>query len=67
MNAADMRSRRIEDEARHDGREASILQKRHRVYVTARERCPRRWTGHTRNWTPIKTVRLNPEHGLGSH
>lgn len=52
---------------RHDGRETSILEQRHGVYLAARERRPRRWTGHTRNWTPIKTVRLNPEHGLGRH
>jgi hypothetical protein len=50
---------------RHDGRETSILEQRHCVYLAARKRYPRRWTGHTRNWTPIKTVRLNPEHGLG--
>jgi putative transposase len=50
---------------RHDGREVAILEQRHRVYLAARERWPRRWTRHTRNWTPIATVRLNPEHGLG--
>lgn len=49
---------------RHDRRETAILEQRHRVYLAARERCPRRWTRHTRNWTPIATVRLNPEHGL---
>jgi len=49
---------------RHDGREKAILEQRHRVYLAARERCPHRWTRHTRDWTPIATVRLNPEHGL---
>jgi len=49
---------------RHDGREIAILDQRHRVYAAARERCPGRWTRNTRNWTPIATVRLNPEHGL---
>jgi len=49
---------------RHDGRETAILEQRHRLYLAARERCPCRWTRHTRNWTPIATVRLNPEHGL---
>jgi len=52
---------------RHDGRETKILEQRHRVYLAARERCPRRWTGHTRNWNPIAIVRLNPEHGLGQN
>lgn len=49
---------------RHDGREASILAHRHRVYLAARARHPSRWSRHTRNWTPIAEVRLNPEHGL---
>jgi len=47
----------------HDGREAKILAHRHRVYLAARDRNPARWTRHTRNWTPVATVRLNPEHG----
>ncbi len=50
---------------RHDGRETAILAQRHRVYLAARARCPRRWSRHTRNWTPVATVRLNPAHGLG--
>lgn len=48
---------------RHDGRERHILAQRHRVYLDARRRRPDRWSRHTRNWTPIETVRLNPEHG----
>jgi len=48
---------------RHDGRETALLARRHRVYLAARARHPGRWTGHTRNWTPIVEVRLNPEHG----
>ena len=51
---------------RHDGREAAILAHRHRVYLAARQRRPERWSRHTRNWTPIATVRLNPELGLGT-
>jgi len=46
---------------RHDGRDSAILAARHVVYSTAKTRTPRRWTGSTRNWTPIRTVRLNPE------
>ncbi|CAH2598837.1 protein of unknown function [Rhodovastum atsumiense] len=30
-------------------------------YQAARERNPRRWSRHTRNWTPIGAVTLNPE------
>ena len=48
---------------RHDGRETAILAHRHSVYLAARDRHPGRWARHTRNWNPITTVRLNPEHG----
>jgi hypothetical protein len=29
--------------------------------LSARERNPRRWSGKTRNWTPVSVVTLNPE------
>jgi transposase InsO family protein len=45
---------------RHHGRERTILEARDAVYLAARERRPERWTGSTRNWTPIFSVRLNP-------
>lgn len=48
---------------RHGGRETAILAHRHSVYLAARQRTPARWARHTRNWNPIATVRLNPEHG----
>jgi len=46
---------------RHAGEDAAILAARHEVYLQARERNPRRWSGTTRNWTPIGAVTLNPE------
>ena len=49
---------------RHGGHDVAILAKRAEVYRAARRRHPGRWTRDTRNWTPISTVRLNPEHGL---
>jgi putative transposase len=49
---------------RHDGRDVAILAHRHEVYRQARARRPERWIGDTRDWSPITTVRLNPEHGL---
>lgn len=45
---------------RHDGREKAILARRDEVYRRARERHPARWSSHTRNWTPVSEVRLNP-------
>lgn len=46
---------------RHTGEDKAILAARHEVYLRARERAPGRWTGKTRNWTPIGSVALNPE------
>ncbi len=45
---------------RHAGRDAAILARRHDLYRRAKKTTPRRWTGDTRNWTPIGDVRLNP-------
>lgn len=45
---------------RHEGLDIAILAARKVVYDTSRRRTPRRWTGPTRNWSPITTVRLNP-------
>ena len=46
---------------RHAGDDIAILAERHAVYTLARERNPRRWSGPTRDWTPIGAVTLNPE------
>jgi putative transposase len=51
---------------RHAGHDVAILAHRTEVYRAARLRNPNRWSRSTRNWTPISTVRLNPEHGLNS-
>jgi len=51
---------------RHGGHDAAILTQRAEVYRVARRRHPNRWSRRTRNWTPITTVRLNPEHGLNN-
>jgi len=46
---------------RHAGHDHALLAKRHTIYQRARECNPRRWSGKTRNWTPISIVTLNPE------
>lgn len=46
---------------RHAGREREILERREAVYAAARAKNPERWTGKTRNWKPVETVRLNPD------
>ncbi len=48
-------------EHRHHGEGRAILAARHALYATARELNPARWSGKTRNWSPIGTVTLNPE------
>lgn len=46
---------------RHAGEDHPILDARHQTYLQARERHPARWSGRTRNWSPIGAVTLNPE------
>jgi transposase InsO family protein len=46
---------------RHSGSDIAVLERRSRVYEQARERHPERWTRSTRNWSPIRVVRLNPD------
>ena len=43
---------------RHIGQDTAILQRRHALYQEARLRHPERWSGTTRNWTPIDSVEL---------
>jgi hypothetical protein len=42
------------------GKGITILAHRHRVYADAQRMHPNRWSRHTRNWTPIDHVWLNP-------
>ena len=53
-------------EDRHVGREGAILALRHAVYTQARERAPARWSGPTRDWSPVAKVRLNPDREIAS-
>jgi len=46
---------------RHEGEDQAILAARHALYLQAREKNPARWSGDTRNWSPIGAVTLNPE------
>jgi putative transposase len=45
---------------RHFGREYEILARRRATYEQARRRHPERWSGATRNWSPVGAVSLNP-------
>ena len=46
--------------SRHLGLDKAILAKRRTVYENAKRLNPRRWSGQTRNWSPITAVYLNP-------
>ncbi len=46
---------------RHAGEDREILARRHTLYLKAREANPQRWSRHTRDWSPITSVTLNPE------
>jgi putative transposase len=46
---------------RHAGRDLARLQARQGVYQRAQQRTPHRWSGTTRDWTPITAVHLNPD------
>ena len=46
---------------RHKGEDQEILNRRNHVYERAKSKHPERWSGDTRNWTPIGAVTLNPE------
>jgi len=43
---------------RHSGQDLEILQRRHALYQEARRHNPERWSGETRNWTPVRTAVL---------
>jgi putative transposase len=55
------RIRFVTPSERHGGDDAEILARRHVLYQRARAANPARWSGNTRNWTPIGDVMLNPD------
>lgn len=46
---------------RHASLDDELLMARKAVYDAARDANPLRWTGSTRNWSPVKEVHLNPD------
>jgi transposase InsO family protein len=53
--------RYVTPDQRHAGQDGALLAARHALYQQAREANPRRWSGSTRDCTPIGAVTLNPE------
>ena len=50
----------VTPQQRHDGEDIALLENRVEVYEKARARNPERWSGKSRNWSRVETVRLNP-------
>ena len=46
---------------KHVGDDHTILAKRHEVYLKAKAQNPARWSGHTRDWSVVEAVNLNPD------
>jgi putative transposase len=53
--------RHVTPAQRHKGDDNEILAARDEVYARAKEKHPTRWSGQTRDWTPVGPVALNPE------
>lgn len=51
----------VTPQQRHEKLDDAILNERAKVYAAARQANPKRWSGKTRNWTPIAQVNLNPQ------
>jgi transposase InsO family protein len=45
--------------ARHEGKDIEILERRKQVYEFAKQKNPNRWSGKTRNWDRVDDVYLN--------
>lgn len=46
---------------RHNGEDHKVLAQRAALYKQAKASHPERWSGNTRNWSPVGAVMLNPE------
>jgi transposase InsO family protein len=53
--------RYVSPQQRHAGEDHAILAARHALYTEAKELHPARWARHTRDWSPMGPVTLNPE------
>ena len=46
--------------SKHAGLDVEILKSRSEIYENAKLKNPNRWSGKTRNWDAVTTVKLNP-------
>lgn len=50
----------VTPDSKHQGLDIEILQKRTEIYEAAKLKKPERWSGKTRNWSAVTSVKLNP-------
>tara|TARA_B110001454_G_C12690237_1_gene422004 strand:+ start:532 stop:1620 length:1089 start_codon:yes stop_codon:yes gene_type:complete len=50
----------VTPESKHIGADVEILKNRNEIYEAAKIKNPSRWSGKTRNWDTVTTVKLNP-------
>ena len=50
----------VTPDQRQRGEDRAILKQRDAPYRQARAKRPERWSGDTRDWTPVGAVTLNP-------
>jgi transposase InsO family protein len=50
----------VTPDQRHRRQDITILERRKKLYLAAREKHPQRWSGAIRNWRPDNIVYLNP-------
>jgi transposase InsO family protein len=50
----------VTPESKHIGADVEILKNRNEIYEAAKIKNPNRWSGKTRNWDAVTTVKLNP-------
>ncbi|AWB32713.1 hypothetical protein DBV39_02160 [Orrella marina] len=51
----------VTPDQRHRGEDIKILGARDALYQQQKRNNPARWSGQTRNWSPVGAVTLNPE------
>lgn len=49
----------VTPESKHKGEDIEILKNRNIIYLKARKKNPNRWSGETRDWSPIECVKFN--------
>lgn len=49
----------VTPESKHRGEDIEILKNRNVIYLAAQRKNPNRWSGKTRDWSPIECVKLN--------